>query len=187
MGNVLTFGAGWRAGKANADSPNDANAFYRGEVANFQPEERRSAAFRLAVILPALEFMRRRHGGERGVIRLAEGYELRSLSDLVKAVAAECGVATRTIKGWLARFRSGGYDALADRRRRDRGVSRYFAEHADAARFARKLWHDGYSAKGILLSLLRNFSVTPCYHTVRFFLKSLNDQSARTARARKVR
>jgi len=52
-----------------------------------------------------------------------------TLTELVAQIAAENSVCTRTVRIWHADFQRGGFAALAQKPRSDRGRSRYFSKY----------------------------------------------------------
>jgi len=89
------------------------------------PEDERQARERLGAITPLLDY-RSRTNGHRPKFRLAGGVKISKLDDLVRWISRQHSVSARNLYRWLARFDKGGFEALADRARRDKGVSRYF-------------------------------------------------------------
>jgi hypothetical protein len=87
------------------------------------PGDQVQAQSRYDAILPILEYARDperfRH------LRLRDGLPITSKTRLILFVAETCGTTDRTIKSWIKRFREGGFAALADKRRADKGQSRW--------------------------------------------------------------
>ncbi len=140
--------------------------------------ERRSAAARLEMILPLLEFARQARAGRRSALEL-NSIRINSLDALARYIATQHSISSRTIWRWLRRFRARGYDALATDFRRDRGRSRFFAKHEAAASFVLAHAAAGVSAAQIHRALAhawpalhRESSRPPAVCTLRAFLRA---------------
>jgi hypothetical protein len=87
------------------------------------PEDQTVAQMRYDAILPILEYARDperfRH------LRLKDGLPITSKTRLILFVGETCGTTDRTIKSWIKRYREGGFAALADKPRADKGQSRW--------------------------------------------------------------
>jgi hypothetical protein len=138
------------------------------------------AAQRYAAIAPLLDF-RKRTNGHRPTIRLSDGRTVSNLNDLTEYLAAQQipPVSCRTLFRWLDRFDSGGYAALADRARKDKGQSRCFGdENPDASAFLLgKYLNEGLSIQMAWEALVREWprvgkGQTPSYGTARNFLNA---------------
>lgn len=122
-------------------------------------EHRDLAHARLEALEPLLEF-RRRTNGHRPVIPLPDGRKVDTLNDLAEWIAAQQKppVSMRTLYRWLDRFDKGGLAALGEAPRRDKGQSRYFAQHPLAAEFLRHKWlNEGLSAQMCWEALRRDW------------------------------
>ncbi len=107
------------------------------------PELQKQAEHRLNLIAPLLDFCAARDSGGAGryaALSLADGRPVTSLERMVEYAAHQAGQSPRTIKRWMARYKSGGFAALADRIRADKGVGRWFHTHRDAAVLAAYLY-----------------------------------------------
>lgn len=136
---------------------------------------------RLAAISPLLDF-RRRTNGHRPVIELSGGRKVDTLNDYAEYLAGQQrpAVSSRTLFRWLDRFDAGGYAALAERPRKDRGRSRFFEEHAAAAVFLhRKYLEEGLSRQMSWEALRRDWKqiektgTPPSYSAAARFLNML--------------
>ncbi|SRR6266568_194069 len=138
------------------------------------------AHHRYDAIAPLLEFRRTRGLASR---RGAEGggREVINMDQIAQSQALKNKVSARTIWRWYARF-SGGYAELADRPRRDKGVSRRFDQSPNIRAFVEKEYLESrQSFSGVHRSLLRQWTrlrgdseeAPPCYATMRNYLKSL--------------
>ena len=83
-----------------------------------------TAADRLLAPAPLLDHNRPRNIGRYMAPPSAPGARPVTFTDVVCAIAAEHQVRPTTIFRWLARYRRGGYAALQDRHRRDKGRPR---------------------------------------------------------------
>src|SRR5581483_2109968 len=98
--------------------------------------------------------------GHRPVIPLPDGRKVDTLNDLAEWIAAQQKppVSMRTLYRWLDRFDKGGLAALGEAPRRDKGQSRYFAQHPLAAEFLRHKWlNEGLSAQMCWEALRRDW------------------------------
>lgn len=97
------------------------------------PEAQKQAEEHLEILRPIIEFpddpLRFSH-------LMVNGKPVTSTERMIEFVAAGTGKSPRTIKRWLAAFRTGGFASLADRVRADKGQSRWFNHHHQAAIFA---------------------------------------------------
>lgn len=95
------------------------------------PMDQQQAEERLTVLQPILEYTASDLRWSQ--LRLSDGSSVTSQTRMIRYQAETSGNCERTIKNWLSRYRSGGFPALADRQRKDKNTSRWFAEHHDAA------------------------------------------------------
>jgi hypothetical protein len=102
------------------------------------PESQAQAEKRLAALEPILQFPD--NPGRYAALKLADGRPVTSIERMIEYVAAMSNQSTRTIKRWLATYRAGGFAALADRIRTDKGQSRWFNHHYQAAVLAAYLF-----------------------------------------------
>jgi hypothetical protein len=101
------------------------------------PADQAQAEKRLAALEPLLNFP---DNPSRYVSLQVNGKPVTSLERMIEYTAAAHGQSPRTIKRWLAQYRSGGFAALADRIRADKGQSRWFNCHREAQIFAAYLY-----------------------------------------------
>ena len=109
-----------------------------------------------------------------------DGQCAESWSDAIRWCAVRTGVSTMTIRRIYRRFKVGGIGALSRRYRSDKGTSRYFKQHPEAAAFAaylRLCWKLSYlHVHRVILQLSKAISLTedqaPSNETVRMFLKT---------------
>jgi hypothetical protein len=102
--------------------------------------QKEQIAKRLAVINPMLEYSQLETPAERRCWCIQNGREVKNLSDLVLQIAKEHESKPSTIWTWYGNFKRKGADGLFDRFRSDRGQSRWFAKHRDAAILAAHLY-----------------------------------------------
>jgi putative transposase len=139
------------------------------------PGDQAQAEQRLAILQPILGFNPDRHAQ----LRLSDGRAVTSRSRMVLYQAETHGVAPRTLKMWLKRYRTGGFPALADKQRSDKNTSRWFAQNLKAAYLAAYLYlecrqsyravHEAILADRELLGI----TDVPHYDTVRAWLQSM--------------
>jgi len=112
------------------------------------PEAQQQAAERNATIQPLIDFA----ADPRAFLhlRLPDGRPLDSQARLTEWILEQRndGLTARTLQRWLARYRQGGFPALADRIRRDKGQSRWFARNRKAALLAAYLWLGDVDTRG---------------------------------------
>ncbi len=140
------------------------------------------ARLRLKALEPFLDVQQQRKEGRRTEIRLATGKIVRTMDDFAKYIGSQQNppVLKQAIWEWVARFKKGGYAALADRPRKDRGQSRFFEDHPAAALFLQKKFlQEGLSREMAWEALCRDWKkvgekgLPPCYDTARNFLNAL--------------
>ena len=102
------------------------------------PKSEKQAAAREAALDPILEFIE--DTGRFVSLSLSDGRPVTSLERMIEYAAAQANQSPRTVKRWLARYRAGGRPALADQVRADKGMSRFFESHRDAAILAAYLY-----------------------------------------------
>lgn len=100
-------------------------------VALPNPEDQAQAEERFEILRLALDYQA--DPSRFGTLRLADGTPVTSFTRMVLYASETSGVSHKTLYRWLARFRDGGLPALADRQRRDKGESRFFAAYPKAA------------------------------------------------------
>jgi putative transposase len=144
-------------------------------LASLDDEAREQAKQRLDTIAPLITFA---STGQKPLC----GKEITSLSGIVKHLAASLGHSERTLWNWWNAYKQGGPGALADRPRKDRNISRFFAEQSEAAAFAsNKFLNERLSMTMVHEALLREWprlrlrgnDIAPTYKTTRLFLRNL--------------
>jgi transposase InsO family protein len=140
------------------------------------------ARARLKAIEPYLDAQQQRKEGQRKEIRFVEGKIVRTLDEFAEYIGSQQNppVRKQAIWEWVARFKKGGYAALADSPRKDRDKSRFFEEHpAAGAYLQQKFLKEGLSRQMAWEALCRDWrrigekGLTPCYDTARNFLNAL--------------
>ena len=141
---------------------------------------------RLQILRPILDFIA--HPKTHSDLRFADGRPVDSLRSMSEYVSAQHGIGKSTLLRWLAAYREGGHAALADRVRRDKGQSRWFAQNRNAAMLAAFLYldqrmgvsfvHEELGRSAELLGL--NVEDQPSYETVRVFLSREISPAMRT-------
>lgn len=144
------------------------------------PADQETASRRLEIIQPVLEFESRRE--VFADLRLADGTPVTSASRLIRYQSETTGVAVRTIKDWLSRWRRGGRPALADRPRSNKGRSRWFEDHPEAKFIAGAAYLDAAQSKFAAWDAVCRWCkerrvAPPTYETVRAWLET-NDVPA---------
>jgi len=97
------------------------------------PEAQKQAEQRLQILKPILEFP---ENPARFAHLVVSGRRVTSVERMIEFVAESTGNSPRTIKRWMAAFRNDGFASLADKVRADKGQSRWFNQHHQAAIFA---------------------------------------------------
>jgi hypothetical protein len=148
-------------------------------VALTDPEAEAQAETRMQIIAPLLDYT---SGATRyRALRLKDGTPVTSLTRLVKFTSETSGFSEGTLFNWLSAFREGGLPALADRQRRDKNTSRFFAAYPKAAWLAAYLFLDERTSVRVayeaivrdLLLLEIPEEEAPSYETVRAWLKQM--------------
>lgn len=140
------------------------------------PASQARAQKRLAALEPILAFPD--DPGRYRTLTLRDGRQVTSLERMIEYSAEIHAQSPRTIKRWLAAYRSKGFTALADRIRQDKGQSRWFARYPKAAILAAFLYFNERQSvsfvteqiehEGALLGLPEDD--LPARETVRVFL-----------------
>lgn len=148
-------------------------------VALPSPEAQAQAEARLAVLQPLMEYSA--DPGRFASLRLADGRAVTTRAAMVTYLAETNGVSERTLHTWLARYRQGGFPALARAQRSDKRSSRFFTEHVKAAHLAAYLYlecrqsfrvvHEAIAEDREMLGVAE--AALPSYETVRAFLSGL--------------
>ena len=137
------------------------------------PDDQKQAEERFAAIEPVLDYA-------RDAARWAQ-LGIRSQAQLLRYQAEHTGNDVRTLHRWVSRYRSGGFPALADRKRSDRDRSRWFAEHREAAIAAAAGYLEYKQSCRVCYEIIEREHAKlglaegdlPSYETVRTFLKSM--------------
>jgi len=151
------------------------------------PDDQKIATERLAAIQPLLEFP---SDPARFASLQVGGHPVTSLERLIAYIAQSQNppVCAMTVKRWLYRFRKGGFAALADRIRADKGQSRWFAKHPDAAILAAYLYLNERQSLSFVLDQIKyeaeHLGIAPdelpSHETVRVFLAQNISPAMRT-------
>src|SRR5229473_6331285 len=137
-----------------------------------------TARGRFRVILPLLRFRSRQAVRESPRVLLPSGAEIFTLTELARHRARQSHVSERQVFRWLKLFERGGYAALTDHPRKDKGISRAFSKRPAVVAFVTVRHYDGWTAVAIHESLrqvwaylTRDSSRLPSLATLRAFLK----------------
>lgn len=153
------------------------------------PEEDEQASYRFGVIAKLVEFRNNTNGSKPPMI--IGGAEARSLTDVVRYIAQVFDKDERTIWNWYTRFTTSGYAALADRTRSDKGKSRVFRAHPQAAAMAQdKYLNQKLPIRLVHEALLQSWpklrsaaeAEPPSYEATRCYLRALPKPLAILAR-----
>ncbi len=98
------------------------------------------AEHRLEAIRPLLEYLQLTTPAEREQWCAQNGLSVENANDLARQIASKENRGRSTIWCWAQRFRKDAFPALANRIRKDKGQSRWFAEHRQAAILAAYLY-----------------------------------------------
>jgi putative transposase len=148
-------------------------------VALTDPEMQAQAESRLQIISPLLDY--NSQAPRLPFLRLKDGTPVTSFTRLVKYTSETSGFSEGTIFNWLNAFREGGKPALADRQRRDKNTSRFFAAYPKAAWLAAYLYLDERASVRVAYeAIVRDLQLlqippedAPSYETVRSWLKQM--------------
>jgi len=161
----------------NANSPKRLRS---GEGKRLRVVGPSTARGRFRVILPLLRFRSRQAVGESVRMLVPSGTELAAFTELVRHRARHSHVSERQVFRWLDRFEHGGYAALANCTRKDRGVSKFFSNRPLVVAFVTVRYLDGWNPITIREAmrqawahLCRDGSPLPHLSTLRQFLKSM--------------
>ncbi len=141
---------------------------------------------RYAILAPVFDFQR---SPERFAhLRLKDGTPVTSLQRMLRFVAETSGKSLASIKRWVSAYRRGGYAALADRVRSDKGKSRWFDRHPDAALLAAYLYLNERQSVSFVVRQIAEMAQTlglsgeelPSGETVRVFLGNEISPALRT-------
>lgn len=150
------------------------------------PESQAQAEQRLAILQPILDYPD--NPARYAMLILPDGRSVTSLERMIEYVAIGAQVSPRTLKRWLAAYRSSNFTALADRIRADKGRSRWFAQYPNAAMFTAYLYlvermsvsyvYDQLGYETATLGL--DAEKLPSRETVRIFLSQAISPAMRT-------
>ena len=148
-------------------------------VALTDPQAQAQAETRFQIISALLDFDST--SPRYRALRLKDGAGVTSFSRMVRYTSETSGFSERTLYDWINAYRDGGLPALADRQRRDKNTSRFFAKYPKAAWLAAYLYLDermsvrvAYEAIHRDLALLQiPVEDAPSYETVRAWLKQM--------------
>jgi hypothetical protein len=148
-------------------------------VALADPEAEMQAETRLRIIEPVLEFDPTALRFQP--LRLRDGTPVTSFTNMVKYASETSGFGEGTIFNWIRAYRDGGLPALADRRRSDKGRSRFFSAYPKAAWLAAYLFLDERASVRVAHeAIVRDLQLleipaedAPAYETVRAWLKQM--------------
>lgn len=139
-----------------------------------------TARGRFRVILPLLRFRSRQAVGDNPRVTLPSGAEISAFTELARYRARQAHISERQVFRWLKRFDHGGYAALTDRPRSDRGISRFFSNRPFVVAFVTTKYLDGWHVVSIHEALrqawgrlCRGGSPLPHLSTLRQYLKSM--------------
>lgn len=104
------------------------------------PEAQAEAEHRLQVIGPLLDYLQWKTPTEKQLWCARNELRISNSEDLAAQIASKEGCASSTIWRWVKNYRTCGFAALADRIRADKGQSRWFSRHHDAAVLAAYLY-----------------------------------------------
>ena len=146
---------------------------------------------RLSMIRRLVDYENLSAEQKRTLRQLPNDQRINSRNDLTRRISIETNTPPQTIARWLANYREGGFAALADRVRADKGQSRWFNQHHQAAILAAYLFlNERQSVSFAYEAIVRNAAQLeiadddlPSRETVRIFL-SRQISPAMTALAR---
>jgi Mu transposase, C-terminal len=146
------------------------------------PEDLKEQAQQRYHAIESLLDFRKRTNDARTTIPLVDGRVIRTVVDFAKYVGAQQvpPVSWNTVLRWVGNFEDGGYAALPDKPRKDKGQSRFFEEHKAAALFLQnKFLQEGLSREMSWEALVREWpkiekrGEPPCCDTARIYLNAL--------------
>lgn len=140
-------------------------------------EEERQAKARFEAIEPLVNFDRRRD--EYALLRLGDGTPVTSASRMAKLLSEQRNISERNLWRMVTRFKEGGLVGLADRKRSDKGKSRFFDTYKDAAAVAAYMFLNRRdSIRSAHNAIVRHADIlniaeadVPSYETVRTWLQ----------------
>lgn len=156
-------------------------------VALPDPEAQRQAEERFQAISPLLDYLRCASAAERECWCVQNDFRVRNSNELARLLGSKVGRSGSAIWNWKALYLEGGFTALADRVRADKGVSRFFERNPKARMFAAYLYliermtashvHEQIEYERERLELAGEL---PSYETVRVFLSQEISPAMRT-------
>lgn len=157
------------------------------------PDDEKQAQERYAIIQPLLEY--KADPARYSSLRLSNGHRVTSYTRMLTYIAEQHGTAERTLKRWIARFQQGSYAALADKRRSDAGMSRFFQQYPDAGVLAAYVYlEQRQSIRTAYKAILRERYLLhipeaelPSYETVRAALAHITPALTTLARQGKTK
>ncbi len=143
---------------------------------------------RMKILAPLVEYSRLSTEGQRKAWTRQHGRVVKNLSELVAVTAKETGCGASTLWRWLEKCQKKGPNALADRIRADKGQSRWFARHRDAAILAAFLYLNERQSISFVTEQIRYEAAAldvspddlPSRETVRVFLSRAVSPAMRT-------
>jgi hypothetical protein len=108
---------------------------------------------------------------------LPDGSRARTMDEALLWCAKDAERSKRSVQRYIARFKQAGRAAFEPSSRRDKGTSRFFVRHSNAAIYAAYLYRAlELSVGDIHRSIIRNRELievpkAPCYETVRVWLR----------------
>ena len=150
------------------------------ERLNFSAEQNARAVKRLEAIAPFLEFSSRSKRS-RPTFRTVGGVAVRSMNSLIRYLADQHQVSTRTLWNWYTQYRKLGYAGLVDRVRSDKGQSRFLKAHPTVRVFIEnKYLGERLSIRLVYEALRRDWRTLepecprpPSYSAIRSYLQRL--------------
>lgn len=104
------------------------------------PDAQAEAEHRLNAIGPLLDYLQWKTPAEKQLWCAQNDLNVKNSDDLARQIAVREGCATSTVWRWIKNYRTSGFASLADRIRADKGQSRWFARHREAAFLAAYLY-----------------------------------------------
>ncbi len=143
------------------------------------PSQEKQIAERLPVVLALIEYSNLKSRAEKEIWCRQNGRTLGSEARLIKELAQEKGCAPPSIYRWKKNYLLSGRDGLCDQIRSDKGQSRWFAQHHDAAILAAHLYLNERMSISFVADQIRceapalglSESDLPSRETIRVFFK----------------
>lgn len=136
---------------------------------------------RLTILAPLLEYSKLATRNARQAWCAHHRIFAPNAEALVKQIAKANGLSSATVWRWYGKYKSGGTAELFDAARRDKGQSRWFSRHQQAAIYVgSKYWGERMGIRAIRRAMERDREMLglevaelPSCDTVRVFLRSL--------------